>query len=538
MWWKEAVVYQIYPRSFFDSDSNGIGDLEGIIQKLDYLNGTEDSLGVDAIWLSPINPSPMVDFGYDISDYKDIDPIFGSLSTFKKLIDEAHKRKIKIVMDLVVNHTSNQHPWFQESRSSINNPKRDWYIWTDPVNGKPPNNWLAAFGGNAWELDKTTNQYYYHGFTVEQPDLNWRNLEVQKEVFKIFKFWLDMGVDGFRLDVVNYYIKDKKLRSNPINLLKGLRPYDVQIHKYDRDRPKTHSILKKLRVLLDSYKGDRMSVGEVFIEPPGNPKLATSYLGEDNDELHMAFNFAFLYSSWNAEKFKQVILDSEESIGKGWPNYTLSNHDQIRHIGRYEKGKDTIPRAKLAALLLLTLRGTPFLYYGEEIGMEDQQLPKHLIQDPLGKKYWPIFSGRDRSRLPMCWSANKNAGFSESKPWLPINKNYEKVNVEAQLKSSTSLFHVYKTILNLRREFKALRKGSIEILESNKNILAYTRSYKGEILFIAINFTNHSQALQLKEKKVLSKKFLELFSTHSNLQDGKIQNIILKSNQGILGKIA
>ena len=372
MWWKEAVIYQIYPRSFSDSNGDGVGDLQGIIDKLDYLKGSPDSLGVDAIWLSPIYPSPMVDFGYDISDYEDIDPVFGDLKTFKKLLKEAHKRDIKIIMDLVINHTSDQHPWFIESRSSKKNPKRDWYIWQDAIDGKPPNNWMAAFGGNAWEWDERTKQYYYHGFTKEQPDLNWRNPEVKKAISKLISYWLDMGVDGFRLDVVNYYFKDKKLRNNPVDFFKGLRPYDIQIHIYDRDRPKVHSVLKSFRKLLDSYDGDRMSVGEVYIEPPGNPKLATSYYGDKSDELHMAFNFAFLYCKWDAEKFREAISALEKELKpEDWPNYTLSNHDQIRHIKRYEKGKETIPRMKIAAMLLLTLRGTPFLYYGEEIGMED-----------------------------------------------------------------------------------------------------------------------------------------------------------------------
>lgn len=535
MWWKEAVVYQIYPRSFFDSNGDGVGDIEGIIQKLDYLNGEKNSLGIDAIWLSPINPSPMVDFGYDISDYKDIDSIFGDLEIFKKLIKEAHKRDIKILMDLVVNHTSNKHPWFIESSSSKDNAKRDYYIWADPVNGKPPNNWMAAFGGNAWELDTNTGQYYYHGFTVEQPDLNWRNKKVQKEINNVIKFWLDLGVDGFRLDVVNYYIKDERLRSNPIDLLKGLRPYDIQIHKYDRDRKETHQILKKFRKILDSYIGDRVSIGEVFIEPPGNPKLANSYLG-DNDELHMAFNFAFLYSKWNAFSFRDEIISWEKALDKeSWPNYTLSNHDQIRHIGRYKKGKETIPRAKLAALLLLSLRGTPFLYYGEEIGMEDEPLPKHKIMDPLGKKYWPIFSGRDRTRLPMCWNSNEYAGFSVSEPWLPVNKNYKKINVEHSIQDENSLFHTYKKLIQIRKDSKVLRRGEIEILKSNPLILAYIRRYKSENILVLLNFTNEEQELSLK--KINFKSIEIIFDTNPKFKKVKIENLFLYPNQGIMGKI-
>lgn len=540
-WWKEAVVYQIYPRSFKDSNGDGVGDLQGIIDKLDYLNGSPDSLGVDAIWLSPINPSPMVDFGYDISDYEDIDPVFGDLKTFKKLLKEAHKRDIKVIMDLVINHTSDQHPWFIESRSSKNNKKRDWYIWHDAIDGKPPNNWMAAFGGNAWEWDEKTRQYYYHGFTKEQPDLNWRNPDVKKAIFKMIAHWLDMGVDGFRLDVVNYYIKDKKLRDNPKDYFKGLRPYDIQHHIYDRDRPKVHSILKSFRKLLDSYEGDRMSVGEVFIEPPGNPKLATSYYGDNGDELHMAFNFAFLYCKWDANKFKDAIAALEKELKPGdWPNYTLSNHDQIRHIKRYEKGKETIPRMKIAAMLMLTLRGTPFLYYGEEIGMEDQSIPKDQIQDPLGKMYWPIFNGRDKSRLPMCWNSSEYAGFSKTKPWLPMNKNYKKINVEVEIPKQDSLLNTYKKLLSIRRESNVLRKGDIRLLDDpNGKVLAYFRIYKKNRLLVLLNFKNEEVLFDLDKHTHPKIKATLVYSTDLDRQEGEninLPHIHLNPNEGMIIK--
>lgn len=541
MWWKEAVIYQIYPRSFADSNGDGIGDLQGIIDKLDYLNGSPDSLGVDAIWLSPIYPSPMVDFGYDISDYEDIDPVFGDLKTFKKLLKEAHSRGIKIIMDLVINHTSDKHPWFIESRSSKKSKKRDWYIWEDAIDGNPPNNWMAAFGGNAWEWDKNTKQYYYHGFTKEQPDLNWRNPEVRKAIFKMIEFWLDLGVDGFRLDVVNYYIKDKKLRDNPKDYFKGLRPYDIQIHIYDRDRPKVHSILKKLRKLLDSYEGDRMSVGEVFIEPPGNPKLASSYYGDKSDELHMAFNFAFLYCKWDAEKFKEAIRALEKELKPAdWPNYTLSNHDQIRHIKRYEKGKETLSRMKIAAILLLTLRGTPFLYYGEEIGMEDQTIPKSQIQDPLGKMYWPIFNGRDKSRLPMCWDDSLNAGFSSGKPWLPMNRNYKKINVKVQSQESNGLLNTYKELIKIRRDSDVLRKGDIRILDiSNTSILGYFRIYKKNKILILLNFKNDKAEIDLEKYTLPKSKLTLIYSTNIKRKTGSnidLPLIFLKPYEGLVLK--
>ena len=539
MWWKEAVIYQIYPRSFADSNGDGIGDLQGIIDKLDYLKGSPDSLGVDAIWLSPIYPSPMVDFGYDISDYEDIDPVFGDLKTFKNLLKEAHKRDIKVIMDLVINHTSDKHPWFIESRSSKKNKKRDWYIWHDAIDGKPPNNWMAAFGGNAWEWDEKTKQYYYHGFTIEQPDLNWRNPEVKKAIFKMIEFWLEMGVDGFRLDVVNYYIKDKKLRDNPKDFFKGLRPYDIQHHIYDRDRPKVHSILKKLRKLLDSYEGDRMSVGEVFIEPPGNPKLATSYYGDKSDELHLAFNFAFLYCKWDAEKFREAIWALEKELKpEDWPNYTLSNHDQIRHIKRYEKGKETIKRMKIAAMLLLTLRGTPFLYYGEEIGMEDQAVPKNQIQDPLGKMYWPIFNGRDKSRLPMCWDDSLNAGFSEGKPWLPMNRNYKKVNVKAQSLDPNSLLNTYKELLKIRRESDILRKGDLRLLEDPyETVLAYFRIYKKKKLLVLLNFRDVEAEFNLEKQTHPKTKATLIYSIDSKRKKGEnieLPLVILHPYEGMI----
>ncbi len=490
-WWKDAVVYQIYPRSFQDSNGDGIGDLQGIIERLDYLNGKEDSLGIDAIWLSPIYPSPMVDFGYDISDYHNIDPIFGDMYTFKLLLKECHKRNIKVIMDLVINHTSDKHPWFLESRSSLDNPKRDWYIWKKGVNGKVPNNWMAAFGGKGWEWDKTTEEYYFHGFTVEQPDLNWRNPEVRNEILKMIRFWLDLGVDGFRLDVVNYYFKDDQFRDNPSHFFNGFREYERQDHIYDRNLPETHEFLQEFRELLDSYDGDRMSVGEVYMHPPGYAELPASFYGLEKKELHMAFNFSFLFCKWDTRSFKKVIQDWESNLKEDmWPNYTLSNHDQKRHITRYEKGKETPLRAKISAIMLLTLRGTPFLYYGEELGMNSDSIPRKFIQDPLGIKYWPLFPGRDNCRQPMCWNTEQNFGFSNYTPWLPISKNGSTTNVETESKNPQSLLNIYKRLILLRKKEKALRRGNQKLLFiANEKILAYQRTYKDEKILILLNFT-------------------------------------------------
>ncbi len=525
-WWKEAVIYQIYPRSFKDSNGDGIGDLQGVIEKLDYLAGTENSLGIDAIWFSPIYPSPMFDFGYDISDYENIDPIFGDMDTFKTLLKECHARNVKLIMDLVVNHTSHLHPWFVESRSSRDNPKRDWYIWKDGKKGKLPNNWVAAFGGSAWEWDEKTESYYYHAFTVEQPDLNWRNPEVKKAIFNMIQFWLDLGVDGFRLDVVNYYFKDAELRNNPRNFFKGLREYERQYHIYDRNRPETHDVLKEFRKLLDSYPGDRMSVGEVYQEPPGTAKLPASFCG-NNDELHMAFNFTFLYTKWNPEAFAKVIEEQERELGDIiWPNYTLSNHDQPRHFSRYKKGKSGVQRAKIAAAMLLTLRGTPFLYYGEEIGMESEWIPKKYIQDPLGKRYWPLFVGRDRARQPMCWTNEEYAGFSKVEPWLPISKNKELINVMRQEQEPTSLLSFYKTLIHLRKKEIALRRGSLRlIIKDNPYILGYERIYESEKILVLLNFSDRERRfppipnLSLKGKILLSTHRAE----NTNYELGMIQ---------------
>ncbi|MCW7460962.1 alpha-glucosidase [Leptospira limi] len=490
-WWKEAVIYQIYPRSFQDSNGDGIGDLEGIIQRLDYLAGSKDSLGIDAIWLSPVYPSPMFDFGYDISDYEEIDPVFGDIQTFKRLLKEAHKRGIRIIMDLVVNHTSHLHPWFIESRSSVNSPKRDWYIWKQANHNGPPNNWLGAFGGSGWEYDKRTGEYYFHSFLKEQPDLNWRNPDVEDAIFRMMKYWLDMGVDGFRLDVVNLYVKDEFFRNNASYFMKGPRPYDKQVHTYDRDRPEMHGILRRMRKLLDSYTEKRMFVGEIMQDFPGNVLLPATYCGR-NDELHLAFNFMFLFSPWKAERFYQIVKDFESALGEdNWPNYTLSNHDFPRHITRYEKGEDTLDRAKLAACMMLTLRGTPFLYYGEEIGMKRQKVPFNKIQDPVGKRYWPFHPGRDPERIPMPWDGSETTGFTTGKPWLPLYEDSNTLNVESQKLDPNSLFFTYKKLIQIRKDRKSLRKGKLKIiLSDDKQALYYRRREGKDETYIFLNFSS------------------------------------------------
>lgn len=508
LWWKHGVLYQIYPRSFFDSNGDGIGDIPGITQKLDYIA----ALGVDGIWLSPINTSPMYDFGYDISDYRAIDPVFGADGDFQRLIEEAHARGIRIIMDLVVNHTSHLHPWFIESRASKDNPKRDWYIWRDGINGEPPNNWMAAFGGRAWEWDSETGQYYLHSFLKEQPDVNWRNERLKKAIFGEIRYWLDRGVDGFRLDVVNQFVKDDRFRSNPFTIGPRPRPYDMQRHLYDRNRPELHGILREFRALLDRYH-ERMSVGEINAEPPGDTVLAASYLGSGDDELHLAFDFSLLFTKWSARRFFEVLKKWDGLIpAKGWPCYVLSNHDQPRAISRYASGNDTMKRAKVAAAMLLTLRGTPFIYYGEEIGMENGRLRRKEIVDPLGKKYWPFHPGRDPERTPMQWDSSPHAGFSAAAPWLPINPDYREINVERSLRDPGSLLNFYKELIKLRREKPALNRGGWRAAAGmTGDVLGYFRETERQSVFVALNFSRATQAIAATGSDGIWK---ALFSTH------------------------
>jgi len=490
VWWKHGVIYQIYPRSFYDSNNDGVGDIPGIIMKMDYLS----SLGIDAIWLSPVYTSPMHDFGYDISNYREIDPVFGTLDDFKKLLQVAHSRGIRVIMDMVMNHTSYLHQWFQESRSSLNNPKRNWYIWRSGRNGHPPNNWQAAFGGSVWEWDENSNQYYLHSFLKEQPDLNWRNEEMQKAFFEEIRFWLDLGVDGFRLDVINWIAKDKDFRSNPSIIgINGL-----QRHVFDRNRSRSHKIVKKLRKLIDSYP-NRMTVGEVFTLPPGNPELSASYLGTGKDQLNLAFDFSLIYRWWSASLYHSCLKRWYESIPPdGWPAIVLSNHDMPRAISRFGMGKNRDAKAKVAAAFLLTTRGTPFLYYGEEIGILNVKLTRGQIIDPFGKRFYPIYAGRDRSRSPMQWDNSQHAGFSRVTPWIPLNPCYKKNNVEFQESNNLSLLSWHKALIALRKEHKALHRGTwISVADGDNGFLAFYRIFEAEKILVILNFTDNNKRFSL-----------------------------------------
>jgi alpha-glucosidase len=467
-WWRKAVFYQIYPRSFMDSNGDGIGDLPGIQSRLPYLS----DLGVDALWISPFYKSPMRDFGYDISDYTDVDPIFGNLDDFRSLLSAAHERGIRIVIDLVVNHSSDSHPWFEAARSSKDDPKHAWYLWEDMKGAKPPNNWVSLFEQrSAWYPNERTREWYLATFTRNQPEFDWRNPELRESVYDVARFWLDLGADGFRMDVATAYFKDAELRSNPFSW--KIVPDFLQDHLYDRNRPEVHGVFKEFRAIADSY-GDRMLIGETH---GLDPALAASCHGERGDELHMAFNFDFLFRRWGAESFRESAARWYALLPAGaWPNFTLSNHDQKRHCFRYRAGRLTEARARIAAAMLLCLRGTPFLYYGEELGMTCRRLPRSALRDPLGLSTWPLPFGRDPERTPMQWDGSRNAGFSRAEPWLPVNPDYPDRNVESQREDPASLWNWYRALIAVRGSEPALRDGDLAWLDAPKGVMAWRRT--------------------------------------------------------------
>ncbi len=487
-WWQNGIIYQIYPRSFADSNGDGVGDLNGITAHLDYLTG----LGVDAIWLSPIYPSPDVDFGYDVSDYTAIHPLYGTLADFDRLLAAAHARGIHVVLDLVLNHTSDQHPWFQAALSSRDDEHRSWYLWRDPKpDGGPPNNWQAVFGGGGWQFDPASGQYYFHMFYPQQPDLNWRNPAAHQALLDVFRFWLARGVDGFRLDVFNAFYKHADLPDNPPAF--GLRAFDRQQHRYDIDQPEMLPLLAEIRQLLDACPEEKYAVGETFL---GNPERAAHYCGPNR--LHATFNFEFLKCRWRPSQFLHAIQRWEHALEpEAWPTYVLNNHDTPRSASRYAQGEDD-ERLKVAAMLLLTQRGTPFLYYGEEIGQRDIPITRSQIRDPIGKRYWPFFIGRDGCRAPMQWDASPNAGFSPAPPWLPVHRDYTQRNVQAQQSDPNSLYHFYRRLIQLRREYPALRQGLfLPLTYEPRLLLAYLRQTSEQTVLVALNFGRFKRRLVL-----------------------------------------
>lgn len=487
-WWRGAVIYQVYPRSYQDSNGDGIGDLAGIIERLPHIA----SLGVDAVWLSPFFRSPMLDFGYDVSDYRDVDPMFGTLADFDALIARAHELGLKVLIDLVLSHTSEQHPWFAESRRSRDNPRANWYVWADPKpDGTPPNNWLSIFGGSAWEWDGERMQYYLHNFLIEQPDLNFHEPAVQEALLDVARFWLERGVDGFRLDTVNFYVHDRQLRDNPAlapgeineNTAPAVNPYNFQNHLYDKTRPENLAFLARLRAVMDEY-GAITSVGEVG-ESQRGPQVQAEYTS-GGDKLHMCYDFAFLSNTFPTGSFVSQVLETFSRIGAdGWACWAFSNHDVVRHISRWGLGAE---QARVLTGLLMALRGSVCLYQGEELGLEEAEIAFEELQDPYGKRFWPRFRGRDGCRTPMPWRQdNRSGGFSEGRPWLPVPPGHLERAVSRQEEDAGSLLNFYRRMIAFRSAQPALVGGSFETVTAEEDFLSFLREGDGQRLFCAFN---------------------------------------------------
>lgn len=529
LWTSNSVIYQIYPRSFKDASGDGIGDLNGIIEKLDYLKSDrEKSLNVDAIWLSPIFPSPMADFGYDVSHYCDIDSIFGCLDDFKKLIVEAHKRDLKVMLDYVPNHTSSQHAWFLESRSSKDNPKRDWYIWADPkADGTPPTNWLSVFGGSAWEWDETTKQYYLHTFEKSQPDLNWRNPKVVEAMLDVLRFWLNLGVDGFRVDAVYFLFKSDVYEdepSNPTYIFGQHEPYDELLHPHTFARPETLDMMKKMVELVEQYP-NTFIVTEVYTDLAELIKMYQTI----SKQCYAPFNFSFITLPWRADRHKEFLDAYDSQVGElFYPTYVLGNHDKSRIASRIGKGQ-----ARIAAMLLLTLRGMAFMYYGDEIGMENVSISPEQVKDPWEKNMPGLNLGRDPERTPLHWDDSKNAGFTKETPWLPISDHYKENNVEKAWKDDKSILHLYKKLLTLRKKSPALQMGKFTSWDTKDEfVLAYTRSHEDNTVLVVLNYCN--------EDKVISLPFSSgrvLLSTHLDTEPDQMcrpEQLTLRPDEGLI----
>ena len=522
-WWKRGVVYQIYPRSFQDSNSDGIGDLEGIRSRLDYLVW----LGVDAVWLSPIFLSPMADFGYDVADYRVIDPIFGSLEDFDRLLADVHRRGLKLVLDFVPNHTSIAHAWFRESLSSRTSAKRDWYIWRDPApGGGPPNNWLSNFGGPAWTLDPVSGQYYHHAFLPEQPDLNWRNPAVREAMYEVLKFWLDRGVDGFRVDVIWHLIKDREFRDNPPNPAYDSRQAEINrfLQLYSADQPEVHEVVAEMRAVIDLYP-DRVLIGEIYLPLE---RLVT-YYGHDLSGAHLPFNFQLIHTAWNAREIAALIHDYEIALPEGgWPNWVLGNHDQSRVAARVGKAQ-----ARIAAMLLLTLRGTPTLYYGDEIGLDRVDVAPEFVQDPWEKNEPGLGLGRDPERTPMQWDQAQYAGFSRVTPWLPLAPSHDHCNVAVLRDDPQSILSLYRALMETRRKHLVLSVGDYaQLFTSAPDVLVYERELGAERLIVLLNFSSQAQEVSLPQTDAERSVLLSTFLDRSGESVGRAVN--LRAHEGVI----
>lgn len=498
-WWRGAVIYQIYPRSLLDTNGDGVGDLRGIITKLDYIA----SLNVDAIWISPFFKSPMADFGYDISDYREVDPLFGTMQDFDELIEKAHQRGIKVIIDQVLSHTSDQHAWFCESRESRTNPKADWYVWADPKeDGTAPNNWLAIFGGCAWEWEPRRQQYYLHNFLRSQPDINFHNPDVRQAVLDNVEFWLKKGVDGFRLDAITFCYHDEQLRDNPAKPKdkrqgRGFsedNPYAYQYHYYNNDRPQTILFIEELRQLINRYPG-AVTLGEVSAED-SLAVMAAYTKGEDR--LHMAYSFELLTDDYSAAYIRQTVEALEASIGDGWPCWAIGNHDAQRVASRWGRGKQTSDMVKMLNAMVNSLRGSVCSYQGEELGLTEAPIEYHELQDPFGKTFWPMFKGRDGCRTPMPWEQNADfSGFSQVTPWLPIAQAHRALAVDVQEADSQSMLHGYRQFLAWRKGYPALVEGEIEFLDAPEPLLVFVRTSGEQKLLVCFNLQDTEQELSL-----------------------------------------
>ncbi len=523
-WWQTGTIYQIYPRSFQDADGDGVGDLNGIIRRIPYLR----DLGVDAVWISPFYPSPMKDFGYDIADYCDVDPLFGTMADFDCLSAALHDAGLKLILDLVPNHTSDRHPWFVDSRASRNSGKRDWYIWRDGApDGGPPNNWLSEFGGSAWSYDAATKQYYYHAFLAEQPDLNWRNAEVRNAMHEVMRFWLRKGVDGFRVDVMWHLMKDEAFRDNPVNpeYRDSDPPHNRVLPIHSGDVDDVHEVVAGLRRVVDEF-GDRVLIGELYLP---FERLAR-YYGHDLKGAHLPFNFALLQAPWHADSLAKLIAEYEKSLpAGGWPNWVLGNHDRPRVASRVGAAQ-----ARNAALLLLTLRGTPTLYYGDELGMPQVDIPAHLVRDPFELNVPGKGVGRDGARTPMQWSAAAFAGFSQVEPWLPLSPSWRADNVENLAQDDASILSFYRRLLRFRRTSATLQRGRYRTIAALGDVLLYERELDGERILVALNLTDTAAEVESGGLAVSGGAGV-LMSTFCDRTGERVRDAIaLRPNEGLM----
>lgn len=511
-WWKHSVFYEIYIRSFQDSNGDGIGDLNGIRSRLDYLA----DLGVGAIWITPFYPSPQVDFGYDISDYENVDPAYGTLADFDALVADAHRRGIRVVVDLVLNHTSDRHPFFRASRQSRSSPYRDWYIWRDGRgDNQPPNNWESTFGGPAWTLDPETRQWYYHFFYREQPDLNWRNPDVEAWMLGVVRVWLARGVDGFRLDAINTLFEDPDLRDNPSLPKPRVKLTGVYTQElvYNRGLPEVHDVLRRLRREIDRVAPGTLLISEAYVDTLAD---LVRFYGDDDDEVQLPFNFFLAQIRWrDAVAFRTIVHEVEQACGSRWPSLVLGNHDIERASDRFSDGADPDAVAKLLATLLATLRGTPFLYYGDEIAMRtDPPSRVEDVRDPVGRRFWPEYRGRDGVRRPMAWNDGARAGFTTGTPWLEVSADARERNVARQKGQPGSVLTYVRALLGLRRGSEALRRGDYRAAGAHPQVFAYLRRTRDEDVLVVLNFANAASRLRLDDRAIAGRRWVTALGTH------------------------